>query len=119
MAAKRTELLKNGTQHKARCAVIFNPQHFDDEVTLERRRAKSLFWHRANNPPDKQRRRSRCGAAGGECGSARMAPVHHLVAIDGVVAGRIAQYGQERRLAVIASWRKFVDSGALLSYGPR
>ena len=38
--------------------------------------------------------------------------------MTGVVADRIAQYGQERRLPVIASWREFVDSGALLSYGP-
>ena len=38
--------------------------------------------------------------------------------LTGLVAGRIAQYGRERRLPVIASWREFVDSGALLSYGP-
>ena len=38
--------------------------------------------------------------------------------LTGVVADKIAQYGQERRLPVIASWREFVDSGALLSYGP-
>ena len=31
---------------------------------------------------------------------------------------RGAQYGQDHRLPVIASWREFVASGALLSYGP-
>ncbi|MGB8577097.1 MAG: ABC transporter substrate binding protein, partial [Pseudolabrys sp.] len=38
--------------------------------------------------------------------------------LTGLVAGKIAQYGQERRLPVITSWREFVDSGSLLSYGP-
>jgi len=38
--------------------------------------------------------------------------------LTGLVAGTIAQHGQERRLPVIASWREFVASGALLSYGP-
>jgi putative tryptophan/tyrosine transport system substrate-binding protein len=38
--------------------------------------------------------------------------------LTGIVAAKIAQHGQERRLPVIASWREFTDSGALLSYGP-
>ena len=35
-----------------------------------------------------------------------------------IVAATIAQYGKEHRLPLIASWREFVASGALLSYGP-
>ena len=38
--------------------------------------------------------------------------------LTGVVAAKIGQHGQERRLPVIASWREFAASGALLSYGP-
>ena len=38
--------------------------------------------------------------------------------LTGIVAAKIAQHGQERRLPVIASWREFAASGALLSYGP-
>jgi putative tryptophan/tyrosine transport system substrate-binding protein len=38
--------------------------------------------------------------------------------LTGIVAAKIAEYGQERRFPVIASWREFVASGALLSYGP-
>jgi putative tryptophan/tyrosine transport system substrate-binding protein len=34
------------------------------------------------------------------------------------VAGKIAQYGQEKSLPIIAAWREFTASGALLSYGP-
>jgi putative tryptophan/tyrosine transport system substrate-binding protein len=38
MAAKRMELLKEVAPGARRVAVIFNPQHFDDEVTFARRR---------------------------------------------------------------------------------
>ena len=34
------------------------------------------------------------------------------------VAPKIAQYGQEKRLPIIAAWREITASGALLSYGP-
>src|SRR5262249_55494024 len=34
------------------------------------------------------------------------------------LAAKIAQYGQEKNLPVIAAWREFTASGALLSYGP-
>src|SRR3954470_7606181 len=42
MAAKRIELLKEVAPNARRLAVIFNPQHFDDEVTFARRGAESL-----------------------------------------------------------------------------
>ena len=70
MAAKRMEFLKEVAPNSKRVAVIFNPQHFDDEVTFARRGSR-IPWHRANNPSDKQRRRSRCRAARGERGRRR------------------------------------------------
>ena len=42
MAAKRMEILKEVAPNARRVAVIFNPQHFDDEVTFARRGAESL-----------------------------------------------------------------------------
>src|SRR5947208_5252782 len=42
MAAKRIELLKEVAPNARRVAVIFNPLHFDDEVTFARRGAESL-----------------------------------------------------------------------------
>src|SRR6476469_2738638 len=42
MAAKRMELLKEVAPNTRRVAVIFNPQHFDDELTFARRGADSL-----------------------------------------------------------------------------
>jgi putative ABC transport system substrate-binding protein len=116
MAAKRIELLKEVAPNSKRVAVIFNPQHFDDEVTFARRGAESigiaLTTHPINSAADLDAALLAASAGGADSLfiiSSRL---------TGVVADRIALYGQERRLPVIASWREFVDSGALLSYGP-
>jgi putative tryptophan/tyrosine transport system substrate-binding protein len=116
MAAKRMEFLKEVAPNARRVAVIFNPQHFDDEVTFARRGAQSLgielTTHPINSATDLDPALRAASAEGAESLfiiSSRL---------TGVLAGKIAQYGQERRLPVIASWREFVDSGALLSYGP-
>ena len=116
MAAKRIELLKEVAPNVRRVAVIFNPQHFDDEVTFARRGAKSvgieLTTHPINNVVDLD--------AALHAASASDADSLFVISsrLTGIVAAKIAQYGQERRLPVIASWREFAASGALLSYGP-
>ena len=116
MAAKRIELLKEVAPNAKRVAVVFNPQHFDDEVTFARRGAESLgielTTHPINDVSDLDAALNAVSASGADS----------LLVISsrltGVVAAKIAQYGQEHRLPVIASWREFVASGALLSYGP-
>jgi putative ABC transport system substrate-binding protein len=116
MAAKRIELLKEVAPSTKRVAVVFNPQHFDDEVTFARRGAESfgieLTTHPINSVADLDAALHGVSASGADS----------LLVISsrltGIVAGKIAQHGQERRLPVIASWREFADSGALLSYGP-
>lgn len=116
MAAKRIELLKEVAPNASRVAVIFNPQHFDDEVTFARRGAESLgielTTHPINSVTDLDAALNEVSASG----------ANSLLVISsrltGLVATKIAQYGQERRLPVIASWREFVSNGALLSYGP-
>src|SRR3954468_6757609 len=116
MAAKRIELLKEVSPNARRVAVIFNPQHFDDEVTFARRGAESLgielTTHPINSVSDLDAALHGASASGADS----------LLVISsrltGIVAANIAQYGQEHRLPVIASWREFVASGALLSYGP-
>src|SRR3954463_5415341 len=116
MAAKRIELLKEVAPSTKRVAVIFNPQHFDDEVTFARRGAESLgielTTHPINKVADLDAALNEVSASG----------TNSLLVISsrltGLVATKIAQYGQERRLPVIASWREFVSNGALLSYGP-
>src|SRR3954467_15577028 len=116
MAAKRVELLREVAPDARRLAVIFNPQHFDDEVTFAQGGAKSpgieLTTHPIKEVADLDpalRAMSASGADSILIISSRL---------TGVVAGKIAQYGQEHRLPVVASWREFVASGALLSYGP-
>jgi putative tryptophan/tyrosine transport system substrate-binding protein len=116
MAAKRIELLKEVAPNAKRVAVIFNPQHFDDEVTFARRGAErlgiKLTTHPINDVTDLDAALHAVNASGADS----------LLVISsrltGIVAANIAQFGQEHRLPVIASWREFVASGALLSYGP-
>ena len=38
--------------------------------------------------------------------------------LTGIAAARIARYGLDHRLPVVAAWREFVERGCLLSYGP-
>ena len=116
MAAKRMEFLKEVAPNARRVAVIFNPQHFDDEVTFARRGAEllgiKLTTHPINSAADLDAALLAASAEGAESLfiiSSRL---------TGILAAEIAQYGQERRLPVIASWREFAASGALLSYGP-
>ena len=116
MAAKRMELLKEVAPDARRVAVIFNPQHFDDEVTFARRGAESLGIALTNHPINSAADLDAALLAVSAGGADSLFIISSR--LTGVVAGRIAQYGQERRLPVIASWREFVDSGALLSYGP-
>lgn len=116
MAAKRIELLKEVAPNARRVAVIFNPQHFDDEVTFARRGAESLgielTTHPINSVADLDGALHETSASGADS----------LFVISsrltGIVGTKIAQHGQERRIPVIASWREFTASGALLSYGP-
>ncbi|HEV7879349.1 ABC transporter substrate-binding protein [Bradyrhizobium sp.] len=116
MAAKRIELLKEVAPNAKRVAVIFNPQHFDDEVTFARRGAEALgiqlTTHPINDVADLDAALQAVTASGADS----------LLIISsrltGIVAAKIAEYGRERRFPVIASWREFVASGALLSYGP-
>ncbi|MEA2882741.1 MAG: hypothetical protein QOH32_1997 [Bradyrhizobium sp.] len=116
MAAKRMELLKEVAPDARRAAVIFNPQHFDDEVTFARRGAEALGIQLTTHPIND----------GADLDTALQAVTasraDSLLVISsrvtGILAAKIADYGRERRLPVIASWREFAASGALLSYGP-
>ena len=116
MAAKRIELLKQVAPSARKVAVIFNPQHFDDEVTFARRGAESLDVELTTHPINEIADLD--AALQGVEASRADGLLVISSRLTGIVADRIAQHGQERRLPVIASWREFTDSGALLSYGP-
>jgi len=116
MAAKRMELLKEVAPDTKRVAVIFNPQHLDDEVTFARRGAQSLgieiTTHPINIAGDLDPA-LRAASANGSNGLFVIAS-----RLTSLVGEKIAQYGLEQRLPIITTWREFVTSGALLSYGP-
>jgi len=116
MAAKRIELLKQVAPNVRKVAVIFNPQHFEDEVTFARRGAESLDLELTTHPINEIADLD--AALQGVEASRADGLLVISSRLTGIVAAKIAQYGRERRLPVIASWREFTDSGALLSYGP-
>ena len=116
MAAKRMELLNEVTPNAKQVAVIFNPQHLDDELTFARKGAQSLGIDITTHPisnPDELDPALRAASTNG-------ANSLFVVAsrLTNFVAPRIAQYGLEQRLPVVTAWREFAADGALLSYGP-
>jgi putative ABC transport system substrate-binding protein len=116
MAAKRIELLKEVAPNVRRVAVIFNPQHFDDEVTFARRGAELLGIEVTTHPINSVTDLDGALHATSVSGAESLFVISSR--LTGIVGAKIAQYGQERRIPVIASWREFAASGALLSYGP-
>jgi putative ABC transport system substrate-binding protein len=116
MAAKRMEILKEAVPSARRVAVIFNPQHFDDEVTFARRGAESLGIELTTHPISSAADLKAALLAASAEGADSLFIISSR--LTGIAAAEIGQHGQERRLPVIASWREFAASGALLSYGP-
>jgi len=109
------ELLKEVAPNTKRVAIIFNPQHFDDELTYARKGAESLgidaTAHPIKNTGELDAALRAVGA--NQANSLCVIPSR----LTRIAAEKIAQYGLEQRLPVIAAWREFATSGALLSYG--
>jgi putative ABC transport system substrate-binding protein len=116
MAAKRMELLNELAPDARRVAVIFNPQHLDDEVTFARKGAQSLGIDVTTHPVNSIGELDPALRAAGTNGANGLFVIASR--LTNFVAPRIAQYGLEQRLPVITAWREFAASGALLSYGP-
>jgi putative ABC transport system substrate-binding protein len=116
MAAKRVELLKEVAPQTRRVAVIWNPQHMDDEMSFAKRAADSLgvtlSQHAIRTVADIEPALADAGANGAD--SLFVIPSR----LTAIASGRIADYALQRRLPVIAAWREFVDTGCLMSYGP-
>jgi putative ABC transport system substrate-binding protein len=116
MAAKRMELLKEAIPNARRVAVIYNPQHLDDELVFARRAAESLAIELSTHPI----------THAGELDSAlRQTTTNRVDAIfviasrlTNLLSAKLAQFGLQEKVPVIAAWREFTANGALLSYGP-
>jgi putative ABC transport system substrate-binding protein len=116
LAAKRIELLHEAAPSARRIAVVWNPQHLDDEITFARRAAEklgiSLISHPVTNMADVDG--ALHGASTGGADGIFVIPSRLI----GIAAAKIAQYGLGHRLAVVTAWSEFVEAGCLLSYGP-
>jgi putative tryptophan/tyrosine transport system substrate-binding protein len=116
MAAKRMELLKEVATTAKRVAVVWNPQHLDDEMSFARRAAETLgialTSHALSNSAETDETLRAARASGAE--AIFVVPSR----TTSIAAGKIAQFGREHRLPVIGAWREFVDAGCLVSYGP-
>ena len=116
MAAKRMELLNELAPDARRVAVIYNPQHLDDELTFARKGAQSLGIDVTTHPVNNIGELDPALRATGTNGANGLFVIASR--LTNFVAPRIAQYGLEQRLPVITAWREFATSGAVLSYGP-
>jgi putative ABC transport system substrate-binding protein len=116
LAAKRIELLNEVAPSARRAAVVWNPQHLDDEITFARRAASTvginLISHPVTNMGDVDAELRNASANGAD--SIFVIPSR----LTGIAATKIARHGLDQRLPVVTAWREFVESGCLLSYGP-
>jgi putative ABC transport system substrate-binding protein len=116
LAAKRIELLNEVVPTARRVAVIWNPQHLDDEITFARRAAETLGMGLISHQVMKM------GDIDVELRNASAENADSLFVIPSrlttLAAAKIARYGLDHRLPVVTAWREFVESGCLLSYGP-
>ena len=116
LAAKRMELLKEAAPNSRRVAVIWNPQHLDDEFVASRRGAEELglvFSSHEINSSDAINNVLR-DIATANADSLFVIPSR----LTGIAWPAIANYAFEMRLPVVTAWREYVDNGCLLSYGP-
>jgi len=116
MAAKRMELLKEAIPDARQVAVIYNPQHFDDELIFARRAAESLALELSVYPVTDIRE---LDAALVEISASRTGAIFVIASrLTNLHSARIAEFGLKEKIPVIAAWREFTAGGALLSYGP-
>ena len=116
LAAKRLQFLKQAAPAISRVAVLWNPDHVDPEYR-ETHAAGKLLGIRVQSlevrgPADFD---AAFHAAAAERAEAIVVVSSRLTTIN---RQRILDLAARRRLAVVASWGPWVETGALLSYGP-
>lgn len=116
MAAKRMELLSEAIPSARRVAVVYNPQHFDDEVSFARRAAGSLSIAMSEYPVTQAAELD----ATLRSAMTNRADAIFVVAsrLTNLLSDKIGQFGLEEKVPIVAAWREFTANGALLSYGP-
>jgi putative ABC transport system substrate-binding protein len=116
LAGKRMEFLNEVAPTSKRPAVIWNPQHMDDEFVFARRAAEKLGLVLTSHEI------SSIDALDGALRDATAVSADSLFVIPSrltsMAAPEIAHYALEKQLPVMTAWREFVAAGCLLSYGP-
>ena len=115
-AAKRMELLNEVAPAVRRIAVIWSPQHLDDEMVFARRAAEVLGIGLTSHPLSSEAEADATLSAAGASGVGAVYIIPSRTTQN--VVEKIARFGREYRLPTMTAWREFVDAGCLLSYGP-
>lgn len=116
LAAKRLQFLKQAAPAISRVAVLWNPDHIDPEYRETQVAGKILgidiqsLEVRGGGDFD-----SAFQAASAERAEAIVVVASRLTTINRI---RILEFAARQRLAVVAGWGPWVETGALLSYGP-
>jgi len=116
LAAKRLVLLKEAAPHISRVAVLFNPDHVDNELREVERAAAALNvkLHLA------ELRRS--SDLDGALAASSQAGVEGLYVVSSrqTVANiaRITEFATQNRLPLAGGWGAWAQGGGLISYGP-
>jgi putative tryptophan/tyrosine transport system substrate-binding protein len=116
LAAKRLVLLKEATRQLSRVAVLFNPDHIDNELREAERAAASLNvkLHLA----EMRRGSDLDGAFAGvlQAGVDGLYVVSSRQTVANIV--RITAFASQNRLPLAGGWGAWAQAGALISYGP-
>ena len=116
LAAKRLQFLQGAAPGISRVAVLWNPDHVDPEYRETQAAGKVLGVHvqslevRGSGDFD-----TAFQAAAGERAEAIIVVSSRLMTFN---RQRILEFAARQRLPVVAGWGPWVETGALLSYGP-
>jgi putative ABC transport system substrate-binding protein len=99
-----------------RVAVIYNPQHLDDELAFAKRAAGSLSIELSVHPIIHA---GELDAALRDAMTNRSDAIFVIASrLTNLLSDKLAQFGLQEKVPVVAAWREFTANGALLSYGP-
>jgi putative ABC transport system substrate-binding protein len=116
LASKRLELLKEAAPGVSRVAVVWSPDHVDNELQLAERAASRVGVKLLPLPirgPDG------IAAALAAAGDAQADALYVVASRQTVLnIGKFAEFANRNRLPLAGGWGAWAQAGALLSYGP-
>ena len=116
LAAKRMQFIKAAIPGLSRVAILWNPDHVDPEYRETQAAGKVLGVHvqslEVRGPEDFD---AAFTAATNERAEAIIVVSARLMTLN---RSRILDFASRKRLPVVAGWGPWVETGALLSYGP-